>query len=355
MIGLVTKQLPPRFSSDTLLTLAEDGRYTLTYGDKDAIKGKIKIDPSLHSTKPPQEVTNYNPISITAKELQNFIREQVKTKKMSQLDYKDWCRIFKDSNDNYIHKDLQCTIYLNSINQVIYIHSQQGFVQLCLPKSEYKLFEELHTNSFKGDNTNMFNFNFGPVEPNTIKLSPYGLAIRSQDKKWVSYDPNTQSIMDVEILNFEMDNFIYYVPTAVSGLKPGDMVEHNQNVYFVKEITENTIKAIDLFSGSVAEILPTRNIFGFNFITKVTPLMDFSSLGASANADNPFGNFLPFMVLDNSKSQDNNLLPLVLMMSEGGKMDMSNPLMMYAMCGQSDTNNILPMMLLMQQQQNLQK
>jgi hypothetical protein len=84
-------------------------------------------------------------------------------------------------------------------------------------------------------------------------------------------------------------------------------------------------------------------MFNFNFVTKVVSLVDFT--GATASAENPFGNMLPLMLMSEG---NNDLLPLMFMSGNTG-LDMSNPLMMYALCGKdSKMADILPMVLLSQ-------
>jgi hypothetical protein len=64
-----------------------------------------------------------------------------------------------------------------------------------------------------------------------------------------------------------------------------------------------------------------------------------------ASEDNPFGNMLPLIVMNNSKTSDQTL-PLMLLMH--GKMDMSNPLMLLALSGNNlNTNNPLMIMAMM--------
>ena len=58
--------------------------------------------------------------------------------------------------------------------------------------------------------------------------------------------------------------------------------------------TEDGIHVIDVAAGEKKEILPTKSMFGFDFVTKIVSLIDFSAMNASA--DQPFGNMLPLMI-----------------------------------------------------------
>jgi len=47
-------------------------------------------------------------------------------------------------------------------------------------------------NNEKEDKDNMNNeFNFGPYNAPNVRLSPYGMAIKNKNGKWVSYDQST--------------------------------------------------------------------------------------------------------------------------------------------------------------------
>lgn len=44
---------------------------------------------------------------------------------------------------------------------------------------------------------------------------------------------------------------------------------------------------------------------------------------------------------------DNGIDPMMLMLMNGGKMDMSNPMMMYMLMKDGNANDMLPLMLMM--------
>ena len=73
--------------------------------------------------------------------------------------------------------------------------------------------------------------------------------------------------------------------------------------------------------------------------------------GNQANADNPFGNFLPFMLMSDGK-MDNDMLPMMMLMggANGFANMASNPMMLYFMMKDgSNMNDMLPLMLMMNQ------
>ena len=200
----------------------------------------------------------------------------------------------------------------------------------------------------KMDTSNLFKFDFGPASGNLFRMSPYGLAVKTQSNSWIAYNAKTGELMDVEIVNFDISKMIYRMPVALNAIKPGDILMHAGKPVFVKEIAAggNTARVINYADATVVDILPVKSPFGFNFFTKVTPLFDFSNLGA--NSDNPFGNMLPFLMLSGESSGDFDPTLLFLASSMSGSMDFtSNPMMLYFLMNRKDKGDILPFLMMM--------
>jgi hypothetical protein len=186
------------------------------------------------------------------------------------------------------------------------------------------------------------NFDFGSCANDRVKVSMYGIAVQNAAGTWVSYDPKTGKIIDVDILNFD-GKYLYKMPVALKDIKSGDVVIHNRKPMFVSEIEDGKILAIDPAAGEEKVIMLTTNMFGFDFATKVINL--FAGFSGGATADAPFGNMLPLMLMSNGGKSD-DVLPLMFMMN-GGKMDMSNPMMMYfLMKDGKGGNDMLPFLMM---------
>ena len=185
-----------------------------------------------------------------------------------------------------------------------------------------------------------FNFDFGPVNPNTIRMSMYGLAVKNTNGTWVSYDVNNMSIMDVDIFNFDGAKFLYKMPVALSEVQFGDVVIHARKPMFVTQVTPYTLFAVDPVEGEVKEIMPTKSPFGFNFVTKVVNFMDGMLGGTTPSAQNPFGNMWMLMMMGEDNKEFDPMV-LVMMMSQGNMGGM-NPMMLAMLMGSpssgKDTN-----------------
>ena len=193
-----------------------------------------------------------------------------------------------------------------------------------------------------------FNFDFGPCTDNNVRLSMYGIAVKNASGNYVSYNPSTGDIVDVDLLNFNGGKFMYKIPVAFKDIKPGDVVIHNRKPMIVVSLpaetvkTDKSIEVIDVASGEDKFIIPTSSPFGFNFMTKVVSLFDMGGM-VTPSPDQPFGNMLPFLMCDNDKEID----PMAMMLLMGGKMDMSNPMMMYFMLKGDKSDNLIPLMFMM--------
>lgn len=204
-------------------------------------------------------------------------------------------------------------------------------------------------NKKEKEDMNFFkNFDFGPVKNDTVRLSPYGLAVKNLDNSWVSYDGKTDSIIDVDVFNFEGKNLIYKIPAAPHTVHAGDMIVHQgKGMYVVADVCEgdSCVSVIDPRAGESKEILFTKSPFGFTFIVKLVSLLDMS--GINANPDNPFGNLWPLALMGDKDCDAATMMAFMMMNNnEGCNFDMSNPMMMYALMSGDNKDMLLPMMLM---------
>lgn len=198
----------------------------------------------------------------------------------------------------------------------------------------------------KGNNKmKAFNFDFGPCTTDNIRMSMYGLAVKNANGTWVSYNPESKEIIDVDIFNFDGGKFLYKMPVAIKDVKVGDIVIHNRKAMFVIDVSETGMTAIDPQAGEEKKILLTKSPFGFNFATKVVSLFNMTSDAPTPDA--PFGNMLPFLMMsENSGEFDMNTMLMLSMMGGQGGMDFSkNPMMMYFLMKDSkNADDLLPLM-----------
>lgn len=209
----------------------------------------------------------------------------------------------------------------------------------------FATYNSLNYENTKENKTMNFNFDFGPCTNNDIKLSMYGIAVKNANGTYVAYDKTKGDIIDVDIFSFEGGKYCYKIPVAVNDVKVGDVIIHNRKPLVVVG-NDGDIIAVDVAAGEKKTVLPTKNVFNFNFITKVVSIVD--SLGGTPTTDNPFGNMLPLFLL-NDGNMDNDAL-IMMALCGGGSMDAitKNPMMFYLLMGKDGKMNdmLLPLMMM---------
>lgn len=193
-----------------------------------------------------------------------------------------------------------------------------------------------------------FNFDFGPVVSDKIRMSIYGIAIKNQANTYVSFNPQSQEIIDVDILNFEGKQFLYKMPVAIAAIQAGDVVVHNRKPMFVEVVNATDITVVDVFEGERKNIMPTKSPFGFNFMTKVVSIMDMMNGGNAPSMENPFGNMLPFLMLDQKGENEDDFNPIMMMLMmnqpvTANNMNVMLPLLLSRKNSQMDINMLFMM------------
>lgn len=180
--------------------------------------------------------------------------------------------------------------------------------------------------------TIMNNFNFGPITSN-VQMSPVGPAIQ-KGNQWLSYNPSTEQTIDVTGITFDLPGMIFKIPVAITAIQKGDIVIHQNKPMFVTGIVGTKVEAVDIMASEEKVIIPVTNIFGFNFITKITSFINFD--GMTPSPEQPFGNIMPFIAMsmlfnnDNENNSDENLF---------GGMNMEKMFMMFAVSSMFNPNN----------------
>lgn len=203
--------------------------------------------------------------------------------------------------------------------------------------------EDKKLNSNKENKMKGFNFDFGPVKTDNVKISVYGLAVKNTSGTYVSYDATNGNLMDVDILNFDGSKFLYKMPVAIKDVKVGDIVIHNRVPMFVTNIGADakSLMVVDPVNGEKKEIMLTRSPFGFDFATKIVNIIG----NFSADANNPFGNMWMLMLAsgDSKNNSFADLAPLMLMSQGNLNID---PMMLLLLSGDRN-DNLLPLMFMM--------
>lgn len=189
----------------------------------------------------------------------------------------------------------------------------------------------------------ILNFDCGPVNLSEVGLSIYGPAFHTSDDRWVSF--KNDEYFDVTEMLFDIGNSICYaLPVAKSKINLGDFIKHNKFWARVIDVDDSERLVVeDVCNREIKTIMPTKNIFGFDFYVKLyNPFNDFSK---EADKDNPFGSMMPLLMMG---GEIDNSLMMMAMMQKNLDFSEFNPIMMLLMNDKSDKNDFFKDMLLMQ-------
>lgn len=238
-----------------------------------------------------------------------------------------------------------------------YDNSWIGINDTKVDKTEFDALQKKVEEHLKNENKNKceenntmmkgINFDFGPCG-NTVRLSMYGMAIQNISGEWVSYNPDSREIINVDVFNMaDGGKYMYKMPVAIADVKEGDIVIHNRVPMFVTAINENgTFEVTDVRAGETKNIIPTRSPFGFNFMTKIVSL--FNGL-MTPDKNNPFGNMWMFAMMSGDNNFDmKDMLMISMMTGNNDFVGNMNPMMLMFMMDDKNEKNdwLMPLMLM---------
>lgn len=205
----------------------------------------------------------------------------------------------------------------------------------------------------KMDFSNILNVEFGKInDSHDVAASMYGIAIRGNDNRYRAYDKANGKIIDVTGMTFNTD-MLFKIPCAISQISVGDVIINAGNYVTVTNVhKDGTFTVVDPRASEQKIAIPAKNMFGFDFMTKVFyPLDSF----IKPTDDNPFGlNPMAMMLLASDEDMDmstlvlmtmmgngatnqNMMLPMILMMNKNGRSSDMGTLALTMMMGQTNT------------------
>ena len=243
--------------------------------------------------------------------------------------------------------DLISVAKLNTKVDVINPYADQVSIccdDLCKNCKNY----EKKDNKEKENKMKGFNFDFGKITNDSIRMSMYGMAVKNASGVWTAYDKNTGDLMDVDVFNFDGSNFLFKMPVAIKDIAVGDVIIHARKPMFVISKTEaGDLIAIDPVAGEKKTIMPSKNMFGFNFAIKVVSLFD-NLMGQTPTSENPFGNMWMLMLMDGKSDMKDIMITMMLMNQASGSTNTFNPMMLMLMNDSDMKDMAIPLMLMNQ-------
>lgn len=189
-------------------------------------------------------------------------------------------------------------------------------IQDYISESQEKTTENKESEGNKMDFSNILNVEFGKInDSHDVAASMYGIAIRGNDNRYRAYDKANGKIIDVTGMTFNTD-MLFKIPCAISQISVGDVIINAGNYVTVTNVhKDGTFTVVDPKASEQKIAIPAKNMFGFDFMTKVFyPLDSF----IKPTDDNPFGlNPMAMMLLASDEDTDMSTLVLMTMMGNG--------------------------------------
>lgn len=215
---------------------------------------------------------------------------------------------------------------------------------------------------------NMFgnlNMEFGMNTDERIRSTFMGIAVQHEGT-WKIYDKSAKTLTDIGDL--DVGTLPLFVMPATK-LEEGDLIKRDDSYYYVVESADNKIRTISATTGKMEAAVPTDNILGIRFYSKIVAIAE--DIISDISGDDSTDKLMMAMAMSsmsndpegtgNENTAQNNqmLLPLLLMKdkkaddTEGGsdkKSDMLKKFMLMSMMtnnnSASNQNAWLPLLLL---------
>ena len=310
--------------------------------DKDTIFSALVVEGAM-----PKEIPTNNKMKINGVEASNSGDIHIQVNGISELNTMDKIGSNIDGWPDYVYKPfsiLNDTTNWGNFGTSTITNGTSITTNTTSPMGIGLNASKLAGNNEKKEDKNMFenimkDIKFGPATD--TRFSIYGPAFNGGDRWLARHEGEWVDVSDMLI---DVGNICYMMPVAKNSIKEGDFILHKGKWARVDCIVEeeNFISVEKINEQEVVQVLPTKNMFGFDYYTKLMcPIESFEGAeGFGATTDNPFG-MLPFIMAMKDGKKD-NLLPLMMM---SGKMDMSNPMMLMMLGG--DNSNLGLMMAMM--------
>ena len=260
-----------------------------------------------------------------------------------------WTASFLDCYKDQGNFDLQIPISSNSTSQMAVEGTSFNGMFQGLKDSTYKVVDDVFKEKeSKMDFSKMMNVDFGKISTKELKPSIYGVAVLGSDNRYRAYDKANDKVMDVTGMTFDTD-MLFKIPVAVSQVRIGDVIINAGNYVTVTNVhRDNTFTVVDPKASEQKIAIPAKNMFGFDFVTKVIyPLENM----IQPNDTNPFGlNPMAMMLLAGDSNMDMTTILAMSIMGGNGTMDqnMILPLMLMGNKSGNSDNLILAMMMMNQ-------
>lgn len=176
--------------------------------------------------------------------------------------------------------------------------------------------EERKENKKMNLNFNDLGLRFGKATSN-FKLSINGIAVQGQNKDYFVWDAKNSTLINVSNMVFDFDA-LYFMPTK--EVKVGDTILHAGTAVSITEVKEGKVTGVRYSDQTEVTIAAMKNIFGFNFYTKVVNLFGDGFLSGITGSTSGEFNPMMLMLLSQGGSNFGDMGQMILMSQLGGSL-----------------------------------
>ena len=199
------------------------------------------------------------------------------------------------------------------------------------------------------DLSKILNIDCGKVDSDDVAASIYGVAIKGLDGRFRAFDKSKGTIVDVTGTTFDSDDMLWIIPCALKDISVGDVIINAGNYVTVTKIhSDGTFSVVDPKASEQKIAIPAKNMFGFDFISKVFCMIDGF---IKPSPDKPFG-INPLMLIALADKENMNDIMLFSMLG-GQNIDSSR--LPFLLMGRGDNSNIGSMIIMSQLLNNQKK
>ena len=139
--------------------------------------------------------------------------------------------------------------------------------------------EKLKKQTTISDFLNM-DIEFGQNEDQNLVSTIMGIAVMNENG-WSIFDANKDEITNINVIRNKNIFPIYIMPAT--DIRRGDLIKESGEYYYVTEVYNHNIIAVNAKTGEMKAIKPHRDVRGKKYYVKLTSFMDFLDFGRDSN------------------------------------------------------------------------
>ncbi len=203
------------------------------------------------------------------------------------------------------------------------------------------------------------NFDFGVNDDPNLAITLDGkIAVQRDEGIFASYQ-NGELLEVPEDFVIKREGILYNMPATVDQLKPGDVIKDGDLYRVVDKVENGQVKVVNPGAATKASLVTVKNLFGFNFYTRVTSIMGDALTGGATGAAGMNPLMLMVFLGDEGKGESKDDFMTLMIMSQMinpgaqgvgagiGNLFGGNPMMAFMLLGKGEKGGMGDMLKMM--------